>query len=189
MKGITMDLVMQLKDPSGKVVMEKKLPCHTFLKNFAEIIWIALFLRGNAYNSATVTKREGTSEVLRTTIATNNIGDYSVAAGCAMRCRIGIGTQAFNRTDFDVQTYEDSLIYAQYEINDDGTQKTLTISFSWLNDTGGSKDITEACLICYYFGYTSATVKDVALTRDVFSAVTVADGYTMALGYVITFPW
>lgn len=187
MKGIKIDLHLELKDPSGKIVMSKDIPCHTFLKNFAEFVWLYLFMRGDVKNSATITKIGGTTDTIEAPDSGGTPFDYVANSNYKMKCRIGTGTQAFNRTDYDVQTYEDQLNYTQYSINDDGTQKTLTLSFSWLNDTGVSKDITEACLTVYLSS--SSAVIQMALTRDVFTAVTVANGYTIAFGYTITFPW
>ena len=187
MKGIKADLELKLINPSGKVVMTKKIPCHTFLKNFAELAWIALFMRGDVTNAATVTLKDSSTKQIKSSYSLSVLG-FIVSPSYKCKCRIGTGTQAFNRTDVDVQTYLAEIAYSQFELNDTGAQKTLTITFSWLNDTGASKDVTEACLFAYFND--SGDVKFyMALTRDVFSAVTVGDGYTLAIGYTITFPW
>jgi len=177
-------IVLKVIDPKGKVVKTKKVPCHTFLKNFSEIVWIDLFIRGDISNTATVTNTGGVAQAIQH----SNCFYYNPSSSYKLKCTIGTGTQAFDRTQFNVQTLLATLDYTQYDIVDDSTQKTLTISFSYLNSSGSAKDVTEACIVAVYVN-TGASAFAMAPSRDVFVAVNVPNNYTLAIGYVITFPW
>ena len=172
---------------TGKVKLRRKINCHTFLKNFAEMAQL-LFIKGDTFRTATIKDSGGTS---RSIVSQRNIYAYterSAAAAYYMRCHIGDSSVAFDRDQYNVISQVTILQYTNYTLSDDGTEKKLTVSFAWTNTSGETKNITEACLLIYLYD-AAVTARLVAITRDVFTAVNLNDGDVIALGYQITIPW
>lgn len=184
---IKMEIVAEVRDgKTGKVKERIVHPCHTFLSNFSNLA-VLVFQRGDVATSRTVTDVGGTSRTVRN--HTSGITDYTAGTGYKIVCRIGTDNTAFDRDHYDVQTFLAELEYSEYDIQDDGVEKLLKITFAWTNDTGSAKDVWE-CLMAIRYNDSGDTVRKVGIARDVFlSAINVPNGDVLALGYWITIPW
>jgi hypothetical protein len=177
-----------IDNKTGKILEERQVKGESFLKWFASLCRL-LFMRGDATESESVLDTSGTARTLQSATTTNPFPYYSPAAGNKIRCQVGISNQAVARDQYACVSPVATVTYNTYDFTDDGTKKTVTMSFAWLNNTGGSVDIAEACLILVVLD-SANVLRTIAIARDVFSpAITVPANSTLAVGYVITIPW
>ena len=177
-----------IDNETGEVVEERRVKGQSFLLNFGKLCRL-LFMRGDATESESAIDTGGTSRTLQSAHADQPFPRYGPAAGNKMRVRIGTNTTAFSRDQYDVLTFLAEAAYSTYVRTDTGSSLRLDLSFSWLNDTGTSKDVAETALVvrCADSG---VVIRAIALTRDLFDPpITVGVDRTLSVGYTITLPW
>jgi len=186
---IKMEIEIKVYDPkTGKVTLERKVPCHTFLKNFSALAHL-IIPRGDAIISDTVTDISGNARTATGCGSSAPVPFTYVSESPSYKIfsRIGTNTTAFSRNQYDVLTYLAEIAYGNFTLTDTGSQKELRITYAWTNGTGLAKDVSECVLGIWVY---VAGMYKVAISRDVFSpAINVPNGQVLALGYVITVPW
>lgn len=173
---------------TSKVTAKRKIKGDSFLKNFSAICRL-LFMRGDTSETETVVDTGGTTRTLQAAATANTFPTYAFGAGNKMRLCVGTSSVGFSRDQYGCISGIATVTYSNYTWTDDGTKKILNIAFSWLNDTGASKDIAEVAMIITVCD-TTGTTRLVAITRDLFSPpITVPAGSVLAVGYTINIPW
>jgi len=173
---------------TGKVLKTVKGKSKTFNQNFARLLGLLMFPRGDVEPAVSVTDTGGTARTMRSPSDTYPPTYYT--AGVAYRLELGVGKSdvAFDRTHYNLLDPQAWVDYATFSLTDDGTKVTVEFSGSWYNDTGLTVTIQEIGFRCRFrddAGYICA----IMLARDVITATDVPAGSTIAVAYAITIPF
>ena len=173
---------------TGRVVAEKRFKGRSFLLNFAKLCRL-LFMRGDESETESVLDLDGNSRTMASATTAYAFPHYSPAADRKIRVRLGTSTTPFSRDQRNVLTFLAESTYSSYTRTDTGTSLRVDVTFSWLNNTGATKEVSEAALIVRCIDTTNI-MHAVAYTRDLISpAISVGAGQTLSIAYIITLPW
>jgi len=173
---------------TGKVIKTVKGKGRTFNQNFARLLGLMMFPRGDVITSVSVTDTAGTAQTMRATWTDGTPLNYGTATGYRLDLGVGKSDVAFSRTHYNLLDPQAWVDYATYSLSDDGTKVTVEFSGSWYNDTGATVTIKEIGFRCR-FEDSGAVVRTIMLARDVITAVDVPAGSTIAVAYAITIPF
>jgi len=173
---------------TGKVLKTVKGKSGTFNQNFARLLGLSMFPRGDVGRTVSLTDRGGVARTLGGVGYAYPPLKYSPATAYRLELGIGKSDVAFSRTHYNLLDPQAWVDYSTYSMVDDGTKVTVEISGSWYNDTGVTVTIKEIGFCCYFID-TGGTVRVFMLARDVITATDVPAGSTIAVAYAITIPF
>jgi len=173
---------------TGKVLKTVKGKSKTFNQNFARLLGLLLFPRGDTVVYVSLTDTGGTSYTMQSPHATASPLAYPAGVGKNLQLGVGKSSVAFSRTHYNLLDPQAWVDYSTYSLADDGTKVTVEFSGSWYNDTGATVTIREIGFRCR-FEDRYETLITIMLARDVITAVDVPAGSTIAVAYAITIPF
>jgi len=173
---------------TGKVIKRVKGKGGTFNQNFARLLAIMCFLRGDRSVSMSVTDLDGVARTMGAPRDAFSPPDYTPTSDWGFRVGVGRSDVAFNRTHYNFLDEISWMPYSTIAYTDDGTKVLFEVSGSWYNDTGTTQTVKEigmAMRCCDTGGY----VRWIMIARDVITAVDVPAGATIAVAYAVTIPF
>jgi len=173
---------------TGKVLKTVKGKGDPFNQNFARLLGLLMFPRGDVETSLSVTDVGGTARTMRSPDPSYPPTRYGLAAAYKLELGIGKSTTAFSRTHYNLLDPQAWVDYSTWSLTDDGTKVTVEFSGSWYNDTGATVTINEIGFRCRFLD-TANVVRTIMLARDVITATNVPAGSTIAVAYAITIPF
>jgi len=176
-------------DPkTGKVIKTVKGKGASFNQNFARLLGVLMFPRGDVETSVSLTDTGGTARTMRSPDESYPPTRYTVGAGYKLELGVGKSTTAFSRTQYNLLDPQAWVDYSTWSLTDDGTKVTVEFSGSWYNDTGADVTINEIGFRCRFLD-TANYVRTIMLVRDVITATSVPAGRTIAVAYAVTIPF
>jgi len=173
---------------TGKVLKTVKGKSKTFNQNFARMLGIVMFPRGDVTVTVSVTDSGGTAHTLESPTTAYPPTCYPVETGKAFKLGIGKSDVAFARTQYNLVDPQAWVAYSTWNLTDDGTKVTVEMSGSWYNDTGALVTIREIGMLARLIDGVG-TEFWCMIARDVITATDVPAGSTIAVAYAITIPF
>jgi len=173
---------------TGKVLKTVKGQGGSFNQNFARLLGLLMFPRGDVLRTVSLTDVGGTARTMRSPYETYNPVDYPPSTGYELELGVGKSDVAFSRTHYNLLDPQAWVDYSTFSMEDDGTKVTVEFSGSWYNDTGALVTIKEIGFRCRFEDNTGA-IRVIMLARDVITATDVPAGSTIAVAYAITIPF
>jgi len=173
---------------TGKVIRKVKGKGRTFNQNFARLLGLVMFPRGDVESTVSLTDTGGTARTMRSPDDSYPPTRYVVASAYRLELGVGKSSVAFDRTHYNLLDPQAWVDYATFSLTDDGTKVTVEFSGSWYNDTGATVTINEIGFRCRFLD-SGNYVRTIMLARDVITATDVPAGSTIAVAYAITIPF
>jgi len=168
-------------DPkTGKVIKKVKGKSGSFNQNFARLLAILMFPKGDAGVSMSITDRDGTARTMNAPREPYSPLNYVVATGYRFEVGVGRSNVAFNRTQYNLLDLLGWVDYSTYSITDDGTKVVFRVSGSWYNGTGVTQTAQEIGMTGRFIAI-DGTVYAIMIARDVISPTDGPDGYSIAI--------
>jgi len=176
-------------DPkTGKVIKKVKGKSGSFNQNFARLLAILMFPRGDAGVSMSITDRGGTARTMQAPREPYSPLNYVVATGYRFEVGVGRSNVAFSRTQYNLLDPLGWVDYSTYSITDDGTKVVFRVSGSWYNATGVTQTAQEIGMTGRFMA-TDGSVYIIMIARDVITPTDVPDGLAIAISYEVTIPF
>lgn len=177
-------------DKNGRVTRRKKGICHSFVKQFIQVLRGYL---GNAYETIKdYTNTDRPSGYVAAASAKNGFRINAGSANAAYGLKVGTGTNAVNIADYALQTPvahgtgSGQLQHGAHSFGaaySDATASYITISRVFTNASGATITINEIGIYSYGEVYAAAYV---CLVRDKLAVgVSVPNGQSLTLTYTI----
>jgi len=173
---------------TGKVIRKVKGKGGTFNQNFARLLGLVMFPRGDVMETVSVTDVWGGARTMESPSTAYSPTTYSIKTGYELLLGVGKSDVAFNRTHYNLLDPQAWVDYSTFSMVDDGTKVTIEFSGSWYNDTGATVTIKEIGIRCR-FADGDGYIVPFMIARDVITPVDVPAGSTIAVAYAITIPF
>lgn len=181
------------RDPRGRIVSRGKLPFHSFLTQYYNMLYVLMGGSSGVANTNSVTDTAGAVKVLGNNLTGENIlgtQDPAGAGTIGIGIQVGTGSAANSASTYGLTTpiangvSSGQLVLGSMSIVPPSGSSPLTMTFArtFTNSSGGTIGITEIMLAAWW-GFVFA------LTRDTFAALNVTNGnsitFTITLSYAI----
>jgi len=173
---------------TGKVLKTVRGKGETFNQNFARLLGLLMFPRGDVMTTVSLTDTGGTARTMEAPSASYSPLQYGATTGYKLELGLGKSNVAFDRTHYNLLDPQAWVDYSTWNLTDDGTKVTVEFSGSWYNDTGAPVTIQEIGFRCRFLDGGNV-IRVIMLARDVITAVDVPAGSTIAVAYAITIPF
>jgi len=173
---------------TGKVLKRVKGKGKTFNQNFARLLVIMMFPRGDATVEMSVTRTDGVALTMGAPRDAYSPPDYAPATGLAFKVGVGRSDVAFSRTHYNLLDVIAWVPYSTISYTDDGTKVLFEVSGSWYNDTGVTQTVKEIGMLGQFMPALSSP-DWVMIARDVITPTDVPAGSTIAVAYRVTIPF
>jgi len=173
---------------TGKVLKVVKGEGKTFNQNFARVLGIMMFSRGDARVTVSLTDTGGTARSMWAPDYDTSPLNYDPAVGYRFKLGVGKSNVAFDRTHYNLLDPLAWFDYSIWNLTDDGIKVKVEVSGSWYNDTGVDVTVNEIGMVIRLKdvdGY----IRVIMIARDVITATTLPAGQTIAVAYAITIPF
>jgi len=173
---------------TGKVLKVVKGEGKTFNQNFARLLGIVMFPKGDGRVSVSLTDTGGTARTMWAPDYGTPPLNYDPTAGYKFELGVGKSSVAFDRTHYNLLDLQAWVDYSTWNLTDDGTKVMVEITGAWYNDTGADVTINEIGMRVRWMD-SAGVIRTIMIARDVITATTVPAGQTIAVAYAITIPF
>jgi len=173
---------------TGKILKRVRGKTKTFNQNFARLLTMMCFLRGDATVTMAVTDHGGTARTMGAPRYGNDPAYYTPATGYAFHVGVGRSDTAFVRTHYNLLDLLKWVPYSTISYTDDGTKLIFEVSGSWYNDTGVIQTVKEIGMLMLCCD-TGGGKRWIMIARDVITPTDVPAGSSIAVAYAVTIPF